>query len=496
MDGFPATSLSNDAVKARISATEAKIRHLRAQINQLMSELQKEQRTLGKLWFMVVPIGTLPTELLLEVFSLAVGSECDDADAAETDILTTGVNRALHQALLLSHVCSAWRQIAVCSPHFWAERMVDVRMDRKNNLDVLRMLFDRSAPLSISVSLTHGSPMFRTHSPTPSSVAIAQAIAPTALRWKYLKLDKSSFETVKRIFSGPFTALEVLDIQFAVNLQSTPIQLFSECSHLRSLTIKSDSMMSSHSLDRSLRMPWAQLTSLDLMEYNPLACRSILLQCRNIISVMLTTSEWNSSAVDVPSTTLLFLETLEMRFEDGGEDIGRVEPFFTPLCLPTLHGVGLAFDDHRSTVWPGPEFSAFQTRAPHVTRITLNQCPITSPELITLLLLAPELKALTLGVCPNCIDDDFLHALTYQETSAQQLGPQLQELHWRYVGVLRSDLFEAAVRSRCWTANTAPPHFRKLKKITINEESFLAAPLPYNWMQDLIEQGLELTCLS
>jgi hypothetical protein len=94
-------------------------------------------------------------------------------------------------------------------------------------------------------------------------------------------------------------------------------------------------------------------------------------------------------------------------------------------------------------------------------RISLSECWISFAELVTLSRLVPALTALTLSLCPHCIDDDFLRPLTYDETRAQTLVPHLQELEW----VLDNDTqqhfddatFEAAVRSRCWTGDAALP---------------------------------------
>ncbi|KAF7357761.1 F-box domain-containing protein [Mycena venus] len=386
---------------------------------------------------MVVPVGKLPVELLLKTFALAVS-------LGNGEVRPFGPGHPAYQSLLLSHVCSFWRQIVIGSPRLWAVGLVDVRFDakkmRKDYPGFLQTLLDRSAPLPISISFTN--PMESITQYTPSVEALVQVVAPTVARWKHLELDESSH--------GMWRDIDIL------------------------------------------RMPWGQLAHLTLEESVPTVCLSILLQCKNITSATLTTCGFDTShVVDAPVTTLPLLKALKIHFEEG-ENVDVMHLFSTSLGLPALQTLDLAFDDN--IVWATHEFSAFQMRAPGITRISLRFCPLTSQELVTLLRLAPSLTALKLWLCLNCINDELLRALTRsEETGAQRLVPQLEEIDWHFVGQnSHIGAFEAVIRSRGWIDNVAPP---KLKRVTIGSNSFFDL-IPDGWMQDLVGQGLELRISS
>ncbi|KAJ7879622.1 hypothetical protein B0H14DRAFT_3858463 [Mycena olivaceomarginata] len=252
------------------------------------------------------------------------------------------------------------------------------------------------------------------------ATAVLEAVVPTASRWKDLtvRVDRSSLDDLIRMDPGPFAALETLD-----------------------LVTKDDDLWP----EDVACMPFARLTHLNLVESNPTTCHRILLQCTNLLSATLRTISWETAGnVAAPATELPFLEILKM----GYSDIRARWAVIRIIRVPNAEPKHLAH--------------------------SLSECWISSAELVTLWRLAPALTALTLSLCPHCIDDDFLRALTYDETRAQTLVPHLQELEW------------AAIRSRCWTGDAAPPGVvARLKTVTL--EGYLFNHLR-NRMQDLIEQ--------
>jgi hypothetical protein len=88
------------------------------------------------------------------------------------------------------------------------------------------------------------------------------------------------------------------------------------------------------------------------------------------------------------------------------------------------------------------------------------------------------------------MDDEFVQAFAYDETRAQRLVPRLQKLDWQPMNEMNKYLgaFEAAIRSRGWTSNTAPPNVAQLRMVKVTS----LRRIPRHWMQDLVEQGLEL----
>ncbi|KAJ6594347.1 hypothetical protein B0H19DRAFT_1095115 [Mycena capillaripes] len=486
--------LSKEEVTAQIRATEANICRLSTQIDELVQTRQKERRTLARLYFMIVPVGKLPTELLVEIFSLAVEPESDSAELRTNFVGHKTPPFLPHrQTILLSHVCSAWREIAIGSSKLWAMGLIDVRLNRQNDekiyLDGLQTLLDRSSPLPISVSLTYRQTWTSFNLRALPIAAILHIIAPTTSRWKFLNVADDSLEAFKETSLGSFTALQGLRLEYRTDSNTAPIDLFWDCPHLRHLTMMPRA--NSRSCSDLFRLPWDQLTHLNLVEWVPPTCRAVFLQCRNLVSATLSTKGWDTSITDAPATALPCLKRLEMQFDEGHEELGRVGPFFTPLILSALHSLRLTFD---SIVWPAQEFSDFQMRAPNIAQIHLECCPITSRELITLLRLTPALMTLTLIHCLNCIDIEFLHLFNYDKTHNEQLTLHLQELRLEWISnhiPFDPGALEGAIRSRWWTDDTsAAVDVARLKKVTIGASSF--AQIPLNWMEDLVEQGLEL----
>ncbi|KAJ6594360.1 hypothetical protein B0H19DRAFT_1366240 [Mycena capillaripes] len=486
MEAFPGI-LSKEDVEARISVTEANIRRLTTQIDELACELQKERNNLARLWFMVVPVGKLPMELLVEILAFAVQPDSyPEKNIFGSNIIEPGRGRLfgpqhpVHQALLFSQVCSFWRKIVFTSPKLWTAGSVDLRPGRRSNLDILRTMLEHSAPLPISVSLTCRRNRPYTQSTTSDGL---QVIAPTASRWKSLRVDKASFEALKAFSPGPFTNLEDLYLQY----RSTPVELFLDSPRLRRMTVR-PFLPGQNNI---LRMPWIQMTHLDLEERCSFTCRSILMQCANIVSAKLATFGWDGVDVRMP-VVLPFLERLELVFNQNLSlpPVLQVEPFFTPFSFPALESLTLIFYQ-RTMIWPTDGFSAFQMRAPDIERISLTGCSIASQGLIALLRHSPALTALTLMDCEHSIDNEFLHAFSYDKTRSQPLAPHLEDINWQYIGSQPDpEALEAAIRSRYWTTDTAPPNVARLKKVTMR-----AFPSGLERMQDLVEHGLELHLL-
>ncbi|KAJ7770571.1 hypothetical protein B0H16DRAFT_1515955, partial [Mycena metata] len=480
---------SNEQVKVQIDSTESNIRLLTSLIHGLTCALHEERRTLARLWFMILPVGKLPTEVLLHIFAFAVESRPTNL-AVTRERPPFGPNHPVWQALRLSQVCSAWRQIVIHSPRLWAAGVVDVRLDnmekrpRNTYLALLQTLIDRSSPLPIALSVNHTFDGFR-----PASIgAIIQIIAPTTSRWRALKINDTAFTAFKETSPGPFTALEHLDLEYAASSQTSPIDLFSLCPRLRRLTVVPQGYyyMSRRNEHDVLRMPWPQITHLELVEpLDSATCRAILLQCVNVVSATLTTLEWDKGHIDAPLTTLPSLDTLKMRFDTIRNPVGTlvVGPFFAPLDLPALRSLDLSF----SCAWPDREFAAFQHRCPNIAQIRLTHCPILSYQLISVLRRAPALTHLTLEDCENCIDNRFLEAFHWGGLHSQQLVPELRELSWRGIDHRRfaDGVFEVAIRSRCRT-NATPLDAVRLQRATLDVYSRRLL----GRMQDLVEHGV------
>ncbi|KAJ6531643.1 hypothetical protein DFH09DRAFT_994075 [Mycena vulgaris] len=489
MFGYPGLTNVENQLESLIEAAEAKIERLTAQIHELTFMREREHTVLSNLRSMVAPIAKLPTELLAEIFKISVHMH----DGTTLEHSTPHTLSPLFQTRQISQTCSRWRQIVLGMPQLWAEGVLDIcsksTMTEAAYLTGLKTVLTRSSPLPISVSLD-------SRPGAEVSPALVQTIIPSAPRWQNLEIFLNSFGPLHDLPSGTFEALETLQLQCFLQ-QTRPIETFLCCPRLRNLSMA----IFKTSDPRLFRLPWAQLTNIDLKVQSMGACRGILLQCSSVVKANFMTSQWDFEldVVDSPVVVLPHLRELSVRFHRGDLDgIAHVGPFFIPLALPALQVLKLTFRPKLENVWPTQEFSQFQSLCPGIEQITLNFSAIDSEGLVTLLRHAPSLTTFVIYTSPECLDDAALRALRHDEGALAPLAPKLRELRLECVGdAFERGSLEAAIRSRWWTdLSPAPPRrIARLDAVWIsrsNSDDELFSDEIQNSMQDLVEQGLIL----
>ncbi|KAJ7754571.1 hypothetical protein B0H16DRAFT_748411 [Mycena metata] len=485
----------SERVAAQIHATEANIRLLSSLIPGLTSELAKERQALSRLWLQVLPVGKIPTELLLEIFALLVEPTTSKPTMTKEPF---DARHPFQQALRLSQVSSSWRQIVLHAPRLWAAGSVDVRLQKmekhpqKSYLAILQALLDRSAPFPFTISIWDGSASSRADEPFINDVT--RLLTPTMSRWKVLSVNERAFESFARMFPGPLMALEGVDFRYRARRYNAerPLDTFALCPRLRSVKVAPSGIfeMSRHAEHDVLRMPWAQLTQLHLSEpLDAATCRSILLQCTNIVAATLETVEWDKGDLPAPLTVLPFLTTLKMRFQKMYDPVGEVGvgSFFRPLSLPALADLNVEFD----CTWPTPDFSAFQHHSPNLVEFSLKNCPISAEELRNVLRLSPILTVLALE-CDTSLDTDLVQAFNFNPM--QQLVPRLQELYLRGSAEhFAPRILEAAIRTRM-NDTVSPDGVARLRKVFLEVHPYpqsAKSDMLYR-MRDLVQHGLEV----
>ncbi|KAJ7766772.1 hypothetical protein B0H16DRAFT_372537 [Mycena metata] len=155
---------------------------------------------------MVLPIGKLPPELLVEIFKIAVHTP----DSPISGTLPMGESGStLRNLLCLSHVSPHWRQIVHGTPQLWAVGIICVCFNRQwthRYLERLCTFLARSNPCPISVSINYEfSPLVE-----PSLQILARSLVPTAGRWKNLEIGRDFLPQPKSLPPGTFAGLEWL----------------------------------------------------------------------------------------------------------------------------------------------------------------------------------------------------------------------------------------------------------------------------------------------
>ncbi|KAF7377601.1 hypothetical protein MSAN_00182900 [Mycena sanguinolenta] len=502
----PAPCLAENQVKGLIAAAEANIERLTVQIHELSLAREKERSVLAALRSMLVPIGKLPTELFVEIFKLVtVLDACFDPKYYSSENART----ALRSVLSLSQVSSYWRQIVHNSPQLWAlEGFIRTCVDRESDvqyLDGLEVLLARSNPVPVSVALVESgkNPGYRELSKT-----IARIVTPTAHRWKRLSIGLPSLlPQFNQIPPETFEALEDLFL-CGFQEQMDPIVAFQSCPRLLNFGFECYSEAPKAHL---LHLPWSQIVHLEITLLSLLDCRTVLLQCGNLVSAEVRAYDRGDS---VPTAggpvvaTLPFLSKLDLTICGRAwpsNELHSVGAFLAPLALPSLKVFDVDFEDGESASWPTQVITLFQGRCPNIEQITLFSSSISSEGLTALLRNAPALTTLDLISCLHCIDEHFWHALRYDVADACPLVPKLRNLRLEYVGDKFTDgSMEAAIRSRWWPSDgvsaVSPSRISRLKRVSVSrfgEDTWIEGLQVFSkefeaQMQDMVDQGLSL----
>ncbi|KAJ6532008.1 hypothetical protein B0H19DRAFT_1189564 [Mycena capillaripes] len=217
-------------------------------------------------------------------------------------------------------------------------------------------------------------------------------MALTAARWKNLHINLDSFLHFNDLPPATFEALDHLFVE-NFSTQITPVIAFQSSPHLRNFTLNTLDGPSKIDL---FHLPWSQLTHLDVEDTSLGGCRTVLLQCSNVVWAKFETSyQWDltSRATDSPLVTLPSLNRLLLDFSGipNPDEIHGIEAFLVPLALPSLKTLKL---DCESEFWPTQVFSEFQNRSQKIEEVSLRFSSINSEGIIALLRHGPALTTL------------------------------------------------------------------------------------------------------
>ncbi|KAJ7766795.1 hypothetical protein B0H16DRAFT_1522516 [Mycena metata] len=506
----PGPANVENQVKGLIEAAEANIARLTAQIRELDCLRAKERSVLATLRLMIIPIGKLPTEILVEIFQHTVQTPVlADEDSWENSIMIShsgsatsfhsDSSAAIEKVLCLSRVCSYWRKIVDATPALWAEGVVSVTAKQvvtPSYLDGLKSLLTRSTPYPISVAFASD----RTTTRHLKSWArhVLPAMLPTAQRWRNLEINPPSFLHLNELSPGAFASLERLHIR-NLSEQTGVTTAFQSCPRLRNFALDTHGDSRIHLILDHL--PWWQLVEINIEDSSLSGCRAALLQCSNIVLArFLTSFEWDSKhAVQSPTVVLPCLKTLFLSFIGPNDYQGGFDAFLVPLSLPSLTRLDFISDCDTDEFWPTEEFSAFQDRSPNIQAIRIWFSSITSDGLIALLRHGPSLQTLNIRYGGRCVDNAFFDALYYDEADSAPLAPKLQEIHLEYVGDnFDADHFERAIRSRWWPdgerllPDGSRPRVSRLTRAWITATDERVSDGLKERMEELVTQGLDL----
>ncbi|KAJ7183640.1 hypothetical protein C8R46DRAFT_1067532 [Mycena filopes] len=286
-----------EAERTHAANLDVQIQTLLRSVSSLLEQRRLVQERLDTYKY---PVLTLPTEIICEIFTqlMPVYPACPPLD---------GVLSAAN----LTQICRTWRDVALATPALWRAVHMPFRPDTPfaHKLDL--WLNKSSSPLSLEIEESSRS-LHRTFAFSSGQCA----------RWEYLKL-RLAYGHLVTFDSLPL--LGHLDVAFR---EARPSQLisFPAAPLLRSAVLNDRAA-------RTLLLPWAQLTSLTLLNLFPDECVPVLQQTPNLTHCKLSLVGRMQPSSLWPDVTLSRLESLTL---DLFTKPFRIAGYLETLIAPAL----------------------------------------------------------------------------------------------------------------------------------------------------------------
>ncbi|KAJ7678114.1 hypothetical protein DFH06DRAFT_1465883 [Mycena polygramma] len=242
---------------------------------------------------------------------------------------------------LLTHICRQWRETALTSPALRRAipfvTYTEIPLERR--LEIFNLWLSRSRFCSLSIDIVEA----ELQASPGEIVAVVTAAALHCERWEHLKLHLSISRNLPTIVEGRLPLLRHIDLGLADYASFANMTAFRDLPSLGAvaLDLRRDDAA-------SLKLPWAQVTSLSFK--NGLRDEYVLFLQRtpNLVQCTLTRRNLLSANTLVPHVTLPSLEslTLVVLYADYDDHEGYLGRFIVPalsslqiskLCLAANH---------------------------------------------------------------------------------------------------------------------------------------------------------------
>ncbi|KAF8878297.1 hypothetical protein BD779DRAFT_1772713 [Infundibulicybe gibba] len=253
----------------------------------------------------------------------------------------------LEPRLILSHVCSSWRVLALNTPELWSHINV-VRLEQPRHYERLTALLHRSAQFPLSI---HGNIPYYGLKGVDEFGGIVLSNIHRCQRLT-MKVTPALLPTLLCLPPGSLRAL--VDVEFCFSVRelggelqrlaiNAPITAFQMAPRLRCVTLNS-MYDNGNAVDlRRLRLPWPQLTTLTLegMELTADSCIAILHACAALELCRIAVAPIDDLAIqeirahEAPAVVLPALHTLYL----SGDMLHAT--FLAAFHLPGLHSLEL-----------------------------------------------------------------------------------------------------------------------------------------------------------
>lgn len=376
------------------------MRELASRLVSIRAEKSTGQIYAQNLKIIMSPVRRLPKEILKEIFV-----NCLPASIT---------NNPRTAPLILSHICSFWRKVAIGIPQLWTALQLSINYHATSSVNQRRLhtrhikqWFNYAARLPLTYSFRVNGNIGKKDWET----LFETALIPFLGRVKTLELTCGSMAQLMPVLEAAASpddfsklrSLSLLDTQNSVEVwdENAPSWAFTLLKHAPRLKEVTLDMPSFHRTRPIFGLPWGQLTNLDIKHcIIPAWWQSILLCCTNLesCSFNISTSTYsnNDKQKIIVRRSTDFSRLKKMSLKLGHSDaIISLSPFrFPALTSFVLGGLGRLV-----------EMMRFDATELHQRLGTLQQLSLVYPgkmsgdSVVEILRHAPNLIKLDISIC-------------------------------------------------------------------------------------------------
>ncbi|KAF7968601.1 hypothetical protein HWV62_30055 [Athelia sp. TMB] len=298
--------------------------HIESVREQMLSKRDALKAYLDTCSGLLSPVGSMPQEILAEIFSYLKQNYYTRPAGSSTPIITTSVcDPALNEVVKLSHVCRQWRSAALHTHSLWDNIKAHVQGPMSVECVQAWLVRSGSCPLSVDIQC-------RTGSAPGTWNDILDVLLPHSHRWRHATIMLQEGSNLSRI-RDRLPLLETLEVQVPTShSEFSPQSAFEIAPMLRSVRVNGW-------IHRVGQLPWAQLTSFHASECSVQQSLILLQAMPDIVSftgnVHDLPAESRLYSASSPPLRLAKLEHLDL----GAMNSGPIQPrLFGSLDLPSL----------------------------------------------------------------------------------------------------------------------------------------------------------------
>ncbi|KAJ7496414.1 hypothetical protein FB451DRAFT_1207743 [Mycena latifolia] len=414
---------------------DAEIERVEKTLNRLVADREVLASYVDSCRSVFSPVRHLPTELLVEVFTMCSPQRAHEI--SETDTPADEEDRISKKHLLqLSQVCSHWHVIVMGTSKLWSTIASDVTRWRESSvpppilLDRLVSSLERGGnhPLMLQVGMEDGDPNER---------QVLEALAKHSRRWKdvYFGISLQAIQ----FLAGAKGNLPLLEDLYVTALgdpgPGTDLDVFAVAPQLKNVAFEGD-------FAGVPNLPWEQLRCFRYRKdgeptdlFSPLSLMqrmSPVLGTRFYLDIAVGNIDLTIRVPPVVSEVTVFALELDCGTVRDGvvELLGSI---FQTLTLPRLHRLEFHRDwDAPAPVWDNTHFLPFASRSSFHENLTELEIHfvITDEELLACLAVLPMLTGLVISDSGGdthdaVVTDHLLQGLTWTLDPKSCLIPRL-----------------------------------------------------------------------